>query len=331
MSANDDIDTGHALEVHRLLDEAFHGFQITPDRQDLKEELRTSLVSRVAELRARGVDATTAARQAFEDLGDVRAAIQDVDPDADLVVDPDVDPGGSRGAGAPAASAGGSPVAGAAHRDWVRESARHRVRPAPQFIVRAVLLGAAGLAALVVLAFSFGPLDLAAGVRILLMAGLALAAGAVTADALRQETTMNHPLPPGRAAGYGLGALLGVAGVGLGSLDLRGDAVGWLIAGGLLVVSAVAVLTFLIGTQTNRHKAWVLRMQAGQAPVGDRFTDDPAAAARFGIYTLVTWVVAGAAFAGLTLTIGWAWSWIALVAGFAAMMLVLARMLFRPE
>jgi ABC-type uncharacterized transport system permease subunit len=63
---------------------------------------------------------------------------------------------------------------------------------------------------------------------------------------------------------------------------------------------------------------------------GDRFTKDPAAAARFGIYTMVIFIVALAAFLTLGFTVGWAWSWLALVAGLAAMMLTLARMLFVP-
>src|SRR5690606_10385528 len=76
----------------------------------------------------------------------------------------------------------------------------------------------------------------------------------------------------------------------------------------------------------NRHKAWMLRMEESHAAVGDRFAEDPAAA-RFGVYTLVNWLIALAAFVVLTLTVGWAWSWLAIVGGLAVMMILIARTL----
>ncbi|MFD0822753.1 hypothetical protein ACFQ0D_31520, partial [Micromonospora zhanjiangensis] len=135
----------------------------------------------------------------------------------------------------------------------------------------------------------------------------------------------------GRAIGYGVGALLAVAGLGAGWLYLRESELPWLVAGGMGVVASAALFTWLGATQTNRHKDWVVRMQASHAAVGDRFTRDPAAAARFGLYVVCTWLLVAAAFVVLTLTIGWAWSWLAVVAGFVAMMLMIARMLFVPQ
>ena len=81
-------------------------------------------------------------------------------------------------------------------------------------------------------------------------------------------------------------------------------------------------------TKTNRHKPWVL---AQSADFEDRFSTDPAAAARFGIYTAVLWTAAFALFIVLSFTVGWAWSWLALVVGFLVMLVILARMLFPPK
>jgi hypothetical protein len=67
------------------------------------------------------------------------------------------------------------------------------------------------------------------------------------------------------------------------------------------------------------------------ALVGNRFEEEPDTAARFGIYTMLLWIVAFATFLVLSFTIGWAWSWLALLGGFVAMMLILARMLFGPR
>ena len=59
-------------DIHRLLDEAFAGVEMTPDAQDLKEEVRANLVARVDELEASGRSSSDAARQAIAELGDVR-------------------------------------------------------------------------------------------------------------------------------------------------------------------------------------------------------------------------------------------------------------------
>ncbi len=59
-------------DIHRLLDEAFTGVEMTADAQDLKEEVRANLVARVAELEADGQPAGDAVRRAIAELGDVR-------------------------------------------------------------------------------------------------------------------------------------------------------------------------------------------------------------------------------------------------------------------
>jgi hypothetical protein len=103
-----------------------------------------------------------------------------------------------------------------------------------------------------------------------------------------------------------------------------------LIAGILLVLVAIIAFVWLGVTQTNRTKAWVLQQGGDQleSQIEDRFTRDPAAAARFGIYTLVIWLLAITAFVILSMTVGFGWSWLALVGGFVVFMLVLARSLF---
>ena len=285
---------GSTMDIHRLLDEAFAGIEVTPEIQDLKEEMRANLVARTAELEGAGLAPLEAARRAMAELGDVRAVVEDVEP-----------------------ASGGAP-------DWLR----HRVRPRPRYVLRTVLLAALGVLALVPLALPAFDIAVSRAGQLAAVAVAALLGGVIVADALRQETTTNYPVPRGRAVGYGAAATVGLAGVGAGALYWRGLALPWLAAGGLMVLAAVVAFTYLGVTQTNRHKPWVVRMQTEHAEVGDRFAKDPAAAARFGIYTVTTWLVAFAAFGVLSFTVGWAWSWLALLAGVAAMMLTLARMLF---
>lgn len=286
------------LDIHRLLDEAFAGIEVTPEVQDLKEEMRANLVARVEELRSGGVEPAEAARRAIAELGDIRSIVDDTV----RVIGP-----------AP---------------PWQR----HRVRPRPAYVLRTVLVAIAGIAALgvgvLLVTNGLGPgarpgLDIAATVAV-----MALAGGFLVGDALRQETTTNHPVSRRRAVGYATATALGLAGLGSAAGYLPDRAMAWLVAGAVLIVSAIAMFTYLAATQTNRHKPWVLQVQARHEQAGDRFERDPAAAARFGLYTVSIWLVAFAAFVLVGFTVGWVWSWLALLGGVVAMLLTLARMLF---
>jgi hypothetical protein len=283
--------------IHRLLDEAFTGVDMTGEAQELKEEMRANLMVRIAELEESGLAPDAAARRAMAELGDIRALVSET-------------------------SASVGPAA-----PW----ASQRVRPRPGFVVRTVCLAliAAGAVAAVALA-ALGTVDLSRGWQLALVAVTAVVGGAITADALRQETTTNYPVPPGRALGYGTAAVLALAGAGCLAVAIRNRPLPLLVGGGLALVAAIVGLTYLGATQTNRHKPWVVRLRAEHTQVGDRFSKDPAAAARFGLYTVAIWLVAAGGFVVLGFTVGWVWSWLALLGGLVLMMLTLARMLFDP-
>jgi hypothetical protein len=294
-----------SLDIHRLLDEAFAGVRMTPDLQDLKEELRASLVARTGELEAEGVAPSAAARRAFAELGDVRGVIGEVTGD----------PAGATDGAAP----------------WRGQ----RVRPRPGYVVRTVLVGVLGAGALA--ATVVGVLGRAgfvadavpAGWSLVAAAVAALAGGLLVADALRQETTANYPVPRPRAAGYGAATLLALGGLGAFAHYPRG--IGALVAGSTLMIVAAGVFGALAATQTNRHKPWVVRLRAEHEAAADRFARDPVAAARFGVYTAVIWTVALTAGVVVGFAAGWIWSPLPLVGGGAVMMLTLARMLFVPS
>jgi len=303
------------LTIHRLLDEAFDGIPPTAAARDLKEELRANLVARVEDLEQSGVAPNDAARRAFDELGDVRALLDDA-PAQDEALDP-----------------------------WLR----HRVRYRAGFVVRASVLPILAAAAL---AFAFlagagvvpGGAPLAAGMMIAFAALL----GLVCADSLQQETAGHYPMPAGRAAGYGVGLAVLLAGVGAIAVCWVGPwpLWAWLVVGGVLAVAGIGVLAGLGATQTNRAKSWTREMEqawmkgvaakgegapswAGGA--GNRFERDPNAAARFGIYTMLLWVVGTVVAVILGIFVGWGWAALPWVAAFVAMMLLLTRMLFAPS
>jgi len=292
-------------DIHRLLDEAFAGVDMTPDAQDLKEEVRANLVARVAELEASGIAPATAAQTAITELGDVR----------DLLGE--------------STDAAASPSAAS---PWSQEAfARHRVRPKPAFVVRTVVYSVVLVAALgVAVLGALGILLLPLGVEIALLGLASTAVGLLVGDSLSQETTMNHPVPIGRASGFALASFAAAYGLGFGGLVAAGALPLWgIVLAGLGVVASIVLFSFLAATQTNRKKAWVRQSIAGTPP--NRFEEDPEAAARFGIYTAVIFIVTFAVIAVLVFTVGWLWGLLALVGGFAAMLLILARMLFGPR
>lgn len=289
-----------STEIHRLLDEAFAGVDMTSEAQDLKEEIRANLIARTAELEADGVAPDRAARTAVDELGDIGEL---------LGTD---------------AGTGREPTIADLHL-------ANRVRPTPAFVQRAVLWSAVAVAALALVTLgATGVLGLPWGVLVLLAGIGATACGLLVGDSLSQETTTNHPMPENRAGGYALATFLAVYGLCFAGLVALGPLPMWtIVLAATGIVASIVLFAFLGATQTNRHKAWV-RRQAGQQPP-NRFESEPETAARFGVYTVAIWLVTLAAMVALGFTVGWWWALAAFVTGLAVMMLVLARMLFPPR
>lgn len=311
------------IEIHRLLDDAFAGIPMTPEIQDLKEEIRANLASRAAELEAAGRSPHDAAERALAELGDVR----------DLT-DPDM----TKSSAEPTSETVGQ-VGGRAF-DWTRAASAHRVRPKPGFVIRTVLLSVAAAAALAAAVIAMTPLVSwpGPGIALALVFGSLTATllGVVTADSLTQETTTNHGLPPGRAVAFGAATLTAIAALAWGAAfgrDVAGhpahDATSVVIIAAALLVVALVLFAWLGATKTNRHKAWT-RRAAGAMPV-NAFETRPETAARFGIYTGAIWIVALVVAGVLALTVGWQWSPLPVVGGIAATLITLARMTFPPR
>lgn len=292
-------------DIHRLLDEAFRGVEMTPDAQDLKEEVRANLVARVAELEASGRSSTDAAEQAIAELGDVRELLGDAD----------------------AATGGTARAPESAQALFLR----HRVRPKTGFVVRVVVWSIAFVVGLTLATLgATGVLPLPIGPIIALLGVAATGVGLIVGDSLSQETTTNHPMPQNRASIYALASFLAMYGLGFGGLVALGALPMWAIVFAALgVIASIILFAFLAASQTNRHKAWTRHVQADTPP--NRFEEEPETAARFGMYTAVIWTLTFAVIVVLVFTVGWWWAPLAFVVGFAAMLLLLARMMFAPK
>lgn len=299
--------------VHRLLDEAFADVEMTSETQDLKEEIRANLLDRVAELTASGVAPGEAARRAVDELGDVRALVEE-----------------AAGPTAGTWPAGGPPAVPSA----AEMVARNRVPRKPSYVAVVVLMSmvlAASVVGTIFAAVALAHRDTGLG----LPTGAALVAGAalggVVGASLAQETTTNHPMPLGRSALFGAGWGLVLVGCLLAFVHLVGARYMWFAVDGLALVAGVVLLSYLAATTTNRKKQWVVAEARRHTEAGNRFEEDPNAAARFGIYTIVVWAVTAAAFLAVGLMVGWRWALLPALLGFATHMLILARMLFGQQ
>lgn len=292
-------------DIHRLLDEAFAGVEMTPEVQDLKEEVRANLRARAAELEAAGATPGDAARAAVRELGDVRELVGE-ESDA-------------------------APSAGTVSYAALQQ--RHHVRPKVGFVVRAVVWSLAAVVGIVVgLLAATGVIPIVVGPIIGLFGFASTALGLLVGDSLSQETTTNHPMPENRAGGYAAATFLAAYGIAFAGLVALGQLPVWCVVFAALgVIASIILFAFLGASQTNRHKAWVRQAQHDASHVGNRFEEEPETAARFGMYTAVIWTVTFAVIVVLVLTVGWWWAPLAFVGGFAAMLLLLARMMFGPK
>lgn len=291
--------------VHRILDQAFEGVELTPDVQDLKEEIRANLLARVGELEAQGRSTDDAVRIAVEEVGDLRAVVAEV----------------------AAASAQTAPGTWVEHE---RLTALHRVRARPAVVAGLVALSAVLAAGVVLMALdATGVVTMSPEAAVLTGLAAALAAGGITVLSLRQETTAHYPMPLARAVGWGGAAAAGTLAAATGAAFAADtSATGLLAATIVLAVVALGAVVMLAVTQTNRTKEWA-RDAATRSQ--DRFTQEPAAAARFGIYSAALWLAALAALVVIGLTLGWLWSWTPVVAALGVNLVLLARMQFPPE
>jgi len=296
------MNTKNTHSIHRHLDALFADVTLTPDVQDLKEEIRGNLTARVAELEATGVPAAKAADQAIAELGDIEEILGSV----------------REGGDEPRSTA-------AMYR-------ANRVRPRPGFVLRTILLGVVTLAVAIVVTFAAtNILHWNAGVQVALaIVGVGLPVGILVADSLRQETAASYPLPRGRAAWYGASTAVAVAGLAMGLVIADVPSELWPLAVGVpLLVASGLMFTYLGVTQSNRRKAWVRELE-DRYIAADRFQNDPAAASRFGLYAGVIWMVAILAFIVMVLKVGSVQALIAIFAGVIATMILLARMQFGP-
>ena len=129
--------------------------------------------------------------------------------------------------------------------------------------------------------------------------------------------------------GFGAAGLI-IAGLAFVPIVILRLDLAWLALAGIAVIVGIALLSYLGATKTNRHKPWVVQKQHEAVMVGNRFEDDPASAARFGIYTAAIWMPPSCSCRSWASPPDGSGRPCPSSAQLVAMLIVLARMLFAP-
>jgi hypothetical protein len=191
------------------------------------------------------------------------------------------------------------------------------------------ILGVLTVFAIIISCFSYlflGKVDAVTGVMMLF---LAVPLAGFVYMGLTQETATRNPMRPMRAAIYAVAVfvfLFGVILVPIGPMSIFGEAKS--LEGALAVLipfalPSLGVITFLVITEPEHRKAWVLKEAEKQNEWAKNF-ETSGNAQTFGIMTAALWILAIGAFILLLIMKLWVFSWIPFVVALALMMVLLA-------
>jgi hypothetical protein len=304
------------MNTQKYIDGLFANYEETPALADFKEELRGNLDERIKNLVKKGMSEQEAFHKATAELSDISALAEEISLKKKREVYEDM-------------------YMGTRKYMTVKRTALF------------VLGGAAvcfGLISAAITWFSEGLAVHALGsAMVFCVAGAAL----LTFMGLTQETAANHPMPWKRAVFYAVSAgvfLFGVfivpmtyfnfaeAGAGMSEIAASGagmssvnfafmTSIGTLIP---FVLPAAALFVFLVLTEKDRRKPWVVELAKESAKREMEYFANPAQAARFGLVCGAIWIAAIASFVMLTLRAGILYSWLALAGAIVLQLLVQA-------
>ena len=293
------------MNAKEFVDSLFKGYEETAELADFKEELLGNLNAKIESLVKKGADADAAFARASAELGDVSALADELSLKKRKEVFEEV------------------------YMDIRNFMNAKRVAGYVAFVVSALF----GIITALIVLFSGnwrdGGFDMT-GVFASAMPFLTAAAAGFTWLGLTQETASAYPVSKKRAAWYAAGAGLLVFGILTVPIVLFSDG---LKGGGLEVIGAISVLipfvlpgigilVFLGLTEKDRLKPWAKDFRDKAVKREMEMWSDPAAAARFGMFSGAIWVFAAGVFILLGFLIGFKFSWLIFIFATAFQLLV---------
>jgi hypothetical protein len=306
------------MNAKEFVDSLFKGYEETAALADFKEELLGNLNAKIESLVKKGIDAQAAFTKASAELGDVSELADELSFKKRKEVFEEV------------------------YMDIRNFMDAKRVAGYVIFVVLALF----GIITAAVVFFAGGTRDSninLTAVFAVMQPFLTAAAAGFTWLGLTQETSSVYPLNKKRAAWYAAAAglivfgLLTVPVVLFGRLNDGADkalgAIPALDGGGLekigaistlipFVLPGIGILVFLALTEKDRLKPWAKDFRDKAVKREMEMWSDPAAAARFGMFSGAIWIFAAGIFVLLGFLIGFKFSWLVFVFATAFQLLV---------
>jgi hypothetical protein len=296
------------MNTQKYIDGLFANYEETPALADFKEELRGNLDERIENLVKKGTPEQEAFHKATAELGDISALADEISLRKKQEV----------------------------YEDMYMGTRKYMT---PRRTAAFVLGGAAvcfGLIAAAITWFSTGIETAALGsAMVFCAAGAAL----LTFMGLTQETASYHPMPWKRAVFYALAAGVFLFGVFVVPMtyfevaahgeDMPRTEFGLMTSIAALipfVLPSAALFVFLILTEKDRRKPWVVALAKECAKREMEYFSNPIQPTRLGLVCGAIWTAAIALFAVLTINVGLLYSWLALAG--AIVLQLLAQALF---
>lgn len=282
------------MKAQVYVDRLFQDYEDTQELRDFKEEIVVNLQERIKELQSKGISEDEAFRQAVDELGDITQVAEEISKQK--------------------------------RKEVIGQMYIHTKVPLSKFhAVGYVACGGAilfGLLAALIVNASTGELYTAIAS---LLPFVAIPAAGLVFLRLTQETS--HQLPMGwkRAALYALGSGSVIFGLVTACMLYFMDAkmleavYGTLIA---FLVPGVCLLAFLILTEKERRKPWVLEEERIWTEYYEQKYGEPGRYEQRGLLSGALWIVTVAVFLILGFTIGFKYSWIVFLFALAVELLI---------
>lgn len=289
------------MNVKSYIDSLFAAYEETAALIDFKEELKSNMEDRINSYTKKGMEDAAAFKKAAAELGDISILADELCLKKKQEI----------------------------FQDMYMNT---RSYMSPLRVILFITCGAvAAFGLIVVLLVWFTSKDMVRSLGSFLPFGIPPIMG-FTFLTLTQETAGKYPMKKMRAALYTLTTAVFSFGVFVFALTYFSTNTALLAAFATLipfVLPSSAFYIYLIMTEKNRRKPWLMEQQkAALKQAADSYAN-PSVAARHGLLSGALWIFAFAVFMGLTLTIGIKLSWITFL--FAIGLQVLIEFAFNKQ
>lgn len=282
------------MKVQVYIDRLFQDYEDTQELRDFKEELAVNLRERIKELENKGLPAEEAFDKAVAELGDITEVAEQISRQK--------------------------------RKEVIGQMYIHPKVPLSKIhaIGYVVCVGAIlfGLLSALIVSVSTGELYTAVAT---LLPFVAIPVAGLVFLRLTQETSRELPMSWKRAAFYAAASGAIVFGLGTACMlyfmdtEMLEAVFGTLIA---FVVPGFCLAVFLILTEKERRKPWVLEEERIWAEYYEKKYGEPRRKEQRGLLSGALWIVAVAVFLVLGFTIGFKYSWIVFVFALAVELLI---------